>query len=113
MQLNDQTLPFINNPGKGARWYGADKRLYISKIFKWFIGDFEKKRDIPYSSTASPTLKHPAIRFISSYILDKTVKDSIVGNQNVKVSYLPYDWQLNDTIEKSCAGTQKKFDIDD
>jgi len=53
------------------------------------------------------------IQFIGQYILEEDVKDSIVGNQNVKVSNLPYDWQLNDTAQKPCTGTQKKFDIDD
>ena len=53
------------------------------------------------------------IQSLGQYILEKDVKDSIVGNQNVKVSYLPYDWQLNDTTEKPFMGTQKKLDIDD
>ncbi len=53
------------------------------------------------------------IQFIGQHILDKDVQDSIVGNQNVKVLYLPNDWQLNDTVEKPCTGTLKKFDIDD
>lgn len=43
MQLNDQTLQFINNHSKGTHWDADNKRLYISKIFKWFKGDFEKK----------------------------------------------------------------------
>ena len=53
------------------------------------------------------------IQFIGQYILDEDVKDSIVGNQIVKVSYLPYDWLLSDKAEKPCTGTQKKLDIDD
>ena len=113
MQLNDQTLQFINNHSKGTHWDADNKRLYISKIFKWFKGDFEKKSDPSYSSNASPKLKKPVIRFISSYILDKDVKGSIVGNQNIKVSYLPYDWQLNDKAEIPFTDIQKKLDIDD
>ena len=112
MQFNDQTFQFINNPTKGTRWEAGNKRLYISKIFKWFKEDFKKTSIIPYSSTASPTLKKPVIHFIIPYILDEDVKDSIADNQNFKVSYLPYDWQLNDKDEKPSTVTQKKLDIE-
>jgi len=38
MQLDDQTAGFLDNSGKGLRIAGA--RVSLSKIFKWFAGDF-------------------------------------------------------------------------
>jgi len=99
-QLHEQADQFINDPSKGVRWDSDNHRLSISKIFKWFKKDFEKK-DIPTgSSTRSTKSNQPVLRFIRQYIRNKKVIDRIDRGRDIRVSYLPYDWRLNDKVKK-------------
>ena len=107
IQLNDQTLNFINNSQKGVRWDTGKQVLYISKIFKWFKKDFTKKNNTTNLSIESPMLNKPVIRFIDSYINDKSLKDLLAGDQHIKVSYLHYDWRLNDQADNPNNNIQK------
>ncbi|MDN5204823.1 DUF547 domain-containing protein [Fulvivirgaceae bacterium BMA10] len=68
-QLNAQSAYFINNPNKNT--INADQ-IAISKIFEWYGSDFS---DI--------------IAFFNQF--SKTKIDD-----NAKVSFLEYDWQLNE-----------------
>jgi len=95
-QLHEQTVRFINDPGKGVRWDRDNKRLYISKIFKWFKKDFEKKDHATGPSSLSIKSTQPVLRFIRQYIRNKEVIDWIDQGRDIQVSYLPYDWRLND-----------------
>jgi hypothetical protein len=87
--------------------------LYISKIFKWFKKDFKKKNNTSNLAIESPMLNKPVIRFIDFYINDESLKDSIDGDQHVKVSYLQYDWRLNDQADNQRNNIQKKFGNND
>ena len=113
IQLNDQTLKFINNSQKGVRWDTGKQVLYVSKIFKWFKEDFKKKSSTINLSIDSPMLNKPVIRFIDFYIKDESLKNIIAGDQHIKVSYLHYDWRLNDQAEKPSNNIQKNFDNND
>jgi hypothetical protein len=113
IQLNDQTLKFINNSQKGVRWDTGKQVLYISKIFKWFKKDFKKKNNTTNLSIESPMLNKPVIRFIDSYINDESLKDIIDGDKHIKVSYLHYDWRLNDQTESPSNNIQKNFGNND
>ena len=70
-QLNDQALAFINDMSKNQI---AAEHIEISKIFKWFEGDFIKNESL--------------IDFLNKYSSTKI-------NQDAKVGYLDYDWTLN------------------
>ena len=72
-QLETQTFEALNNPqfirpGK--------KKLAISQIFEWYEEDFNRNGQ-------------NTLRFINSYSKDKYPEDS-------KLSYYPYDWNLNE-----------------
>lgn len=58
-------------------------------------------------------LNKPVIRFIDFYINDESLKNSIDGDQHVKVSYLQYDWRLNDQADNQRNNIQKKFGNND
>ena len=71
-QLDDQTIKFLNNSGKGLRLTGNVAE--VSKIFGWFEEDFEKRGGIA--------------KFIKSYRKDLP--------KNIKInSDISYDWNLN------------------
>ncbi len=72
MQLDRQTKLFLNNNSKGL--IIKNNELFVSSIFKWFKEDFIKKDGV--------------INFIKHYT---SIPDSIEN-----ISYLPYNWQLND-----------------
>ncbi|MEL7022044.1 MAG: DUF547 domain-containing protein [Bacteroidota bacterium] len=73
-QLSAQARDFLANPSKNQLANGDTVKL--SKIFDWFKGDFKKN--------------HPSVLdFINEYAPQKISKTA-------DVSYLDYNWQLND-----------------
>lgn len=74
-QLSDQTRGFLSNTDKNKIRTDAAE---LSKIFSWFKGDFTRDGSL--------------LDFINKYSAVKVNPTSIV-------SYLPYDWKLNDSNE--------------
>jgi hypothetical protein len=97
-QLHEQTVEFINDPARGVRWDSAKQRLYISKIFKWFKEDFKQKTDASETPNRAEVPGNRLLAFIRPYIRNEAIIDSMGDNWNVRVSYLPYDWRLNEQI---------------
>lgn len=79
-QLDDQFKRFLENPSKGLKVNHKTKRVLLSKIFDWFEEDFESKGGVlPYLSRYAPE------------------KDrSFLKKGNLDVSYLDYNWDLNE-----------------
>jgi hypothetical protein len=75
-QLDDSTRRFINDPRR-TRLEG--KKLYVSKIFKWFSVDF--KNDI--------------LGFVLRYASGDLEKELNANRDKIKIKYLDYDWGLN------------------
>ena len=85
-QLDGQTAAFLGNPAKGLA-PGADGRsARVSSIFKWFAGDFEGSGGV------------------AAFIRAKAASDVAVRIRaltDAGLSYLDYDWSLNDTARVS------------
>ena len=71
-QLEAATRDFINDP---IRNQIKQKEMEVSRIFQWFAGDFGSKKE-----------RHAFLRKYAS----------IAVNENAKVRFLNYDWQLNE-----------------
>lgn len=72
-QLNEQGVDFLNDPTKNAI---ARTRASLSKLFDWYESDFTKnKRSVVY--------------WINRYSQTKI-------NDDTPISYLDYNWQLNE-----------------
>jgi hypothetical protein len=71
-QLHQAALDFINDP-KRNQFEG--NTAYLSKIFKWYKGDFTENRSLR--------------EYINPYV-DRSLPE------DVKIEYLEYDWSLND-----------------
>ena len=71
-QLNEQAKAFINDP---ARNQISPDNIQVSRIFSWFKGDFTKQGSL--------------ISFLNQYTQVKI-------NADARVSYLDYNWQLNE-----------------
>ena len=71
-QLEQVTRDFINDPKRNKL---SEKKIEISRIFQWFSDDFGNKKE--------------RIAFIRKYANQPF-------NENPKVDFLTYNWQLNE-----------------
>ncbi|MCP4694664.1 MAG: DUF547 domain-containing protein [Desulfobacterales bacterium] len=75
-QLDDSTRAFIDNARRNRL---EENTLYVSKIFKWFSGDFN---DDP-------------VGFFLKYAGGDFKKELLKRREKIDVDYLDYDWSLN------------------
>jgi hypothetical protein len=77
-QLDDQAKQFLANPRKN-RAEASQHTVYLSPIFKWYGGDFEKQAG-------------SALAFLKPYWPAKPPTDY----EDFKIRYTDYDWSLNE-----------------
>jgi uncharacterized membrane protein YdjX (TVP38/TMEM64 family) len=85
-QLDEQTAAFLSNPTKGLQPGPEGKTARVSSIFKWFAGDFER--------SGGP----------AAFIRSKSGPDiaaRLGALTDAWLSYLDYDWSLNDAARVS------------
>jgi len=92
-QLKDQTRQFLEKP-KNFRIDRRSKRVYLSSIFKWFGEDFVKTYGPKSGFEHLDENERAVLNFISRH-LSKANREYLTGAK-VKVSYLDYDWSLNE-----------------
>jgi len=80
-QLTTNTQVFFAQPGN-FRYDAGQRRFQISSILKWFGSDFGDSQA-------------EQLRAIASYLPTREAYDAAVIN-SVSISYLDYDWGLND-----------------
>lgn len=76
VQLDEATRAFINNPNRN---YLDGDTLYVSKIFRWFAGDFN----------------HDPTGFVLRYAQGRLKSELSARRDSIRIAYLPYDWSLN------------------
>ena len=79
-RLETATFNFVQNPEQ-VRIDRAKRRVYLSKIFKWYDDDFREG----YDGVAD---------FLTDYLPPEDAESLLAGN--LKFHYLDYDWTLND-----------------
>ncbi len=87
-QLDEQASRFMSDRTRN-RFDAAAGRLEVSKIFDWYGGDF----NLGHHGIASL----PA--FLSRYansLADAQANRERVRDRRAEISFLPYDWKLND-----------------
>jgi len=75
MQLEEQAIDFINDTDRNKT---ENSKIEISKIFKWFKGDFTENGNL--------------IEFLNKYSKTKIHPDA-------KISHLDYNWNLNEQVD--------------
>jgi len=94
-QLEKAATEFINNPQKGFGINPADRRVRLSKIFNWFGGDFiERYESTELFKDRSPK-ERAVLNFVRKHLRSEEEGKFLEGN-NFKISYLDYDWSLNE-----------------
>ena len=87
-QLDEQALRFMSDRSRN-RWDAAAQQLEVSMIFKWYGEDFR----LGHKGIAS------ANAFYARYtdqLADAPADRERVRGQKAAVTYLDYDWKLND-----------------
>ncbi len=80
-QLDEAARTFFGNPTKGLVLGPDGRSVKVSSIFKWFREDF--------------TMSGSVVEFIRKKV-DPTLATRIAGLTGDRLSYLDYDWSLND-----------------
>jgi len=87
-QLDENARDFLQDPSKN-RWEARERRLLVSKIFRWFREDFEAEGGpAGYFARYGPFAAEPGAVRESS--------DRGGPGPDPAVAYLDYDWSLND-----------------
>lgn len=81
-QLEEASLNFLSDSSRN-RYLSTEKKLELSSIFKWYGGDFVKK----FGSLEV---------FIAPRITSSSSDQAVIREKNASVSYLDYDWSLNE-----------------
>ena len=90
-QLDDQTRRFLASP-HGFKIDRSAKRVYLSSIFKWFGEDWLKTYSVD-GKFAGNAKQRAVLNFVSKY-LNQSDRDFLIKG-DYKISYLRYDWSLN------------------
>jgi hypothetical protein len=95
-QLDDQARTFLHNREK-FRVDRSGGTVYLSPIFKWFKEDWEKVYAPEGGFRGFDKYERAVLNFISAY-LDKRDKGYLISG-DYSLSYLDYDWSLNEQVE--------------
>ncbi len=80
-QLHDQAKQFLATPNQN-RVEASERVVYLSPIFKWYAGDFEKKSG-------------SVLAALQTYWSGKAT-----STDGFKIRYTDYDWTLNDQTHR-------------
>jgi len=91
-QMEDGMKRFFSDRTRN-RYNPESKKLEISKIFDWYGKDFEKGHK-GFSSVKGAAAKY------ADLLADKPEDRAVVRDQKADVSFLDYDWSLNDVGDR-------------
>ena len=87
-QMDDAMRRFLSDRTRN-RYNAQSKKLEISKIFDWYGKDFEK------GNKGFTSVKQTMSRF-ADQLADSPADRALVKDQKADVTFLEYDWSLND-----------------
>lgn len=82
VQFETALRGWLRDPRKGLSIDRARSEVRLSRIFKWFSGDFESVGGV--------------IGFAGSYLSDADQRWLAEHAEEIEIEYLEYDWSLND-----------------
>lgn len=99
-QLENQAAEFINNPKKGVEIKPEEGKVKVSKIFNWFGADFIGKYGSTESFAGRDKQEKAVLNFVMTYLQSEEQREFLKSSK-FGVSYLDYDWSLNDSNDKT------------
>lgn len=88
---------YIRSP-QGAHLDMDDRVLYLSRIFDWYRGDFQKLGGIPSLLREIFADMAPVVMFVATH---RTMEESrFIRGADFRIEWIPYDWRLNDAAAR-------------
>lgn len=103
-QLDDQAKIFFANPEKFRIDRNA-KKVYLSMIFKWFGADFKEAYPTGDFQKQEAGVR-PVLQFASQHLSPQDA--DYLKSGDYKISYLNYDWALNEQTDARASLPQPK-----
>jgi hypothetical protein len=91
-QLNDQAKRFLSDP-KSFRINKKKNRVYLSRIFKWFDGDFVRAFESVSRHSSLDVGQRAVISFIVPYV--EPDDGNYLSGKIYTIEYFEFDWSLN------------------
>lgn len=85
---------FVNDPELNTIAPGS-RKIWISKIFKWYQADFLLDFGVPENDRGMRDSEYAVLSFIANY-LDDADKSQFLEEGYYKIKYKAFDWRLND-----------------
>lgn len=98
-QLHKATVSFVNNPDKGVRISRSEGEVSLSKIFNWFGGDFVPDYNTSELFKDKSEKERAVLNFVRKHLKSDDEKEFLISN-DFSVSYMDYDWRLNEYKSK-------------
>jgi hypothetical protein len=92
-QLDDQARRFLANPRKFAI-NPSQSKVYLSPIFKWFGEDFVKTYGTDKGVAKFSPAERAVLNYFVKFVNEKDREYLLQGSY--AISYLDYDWSLNE-----------------
>jgi len=93
-QLFLSTVEFVNNADY-VEVIPGQKKIQLSRIFKWYAGDFKLDFGAPITELKITTEQQSVLSFLAFYLRDAAKVEYLEGDQ-YKVKYMPFNWALNE-----------------
>ena len=92
-QLTSQTRKFLTDDRNGLRIDDPRRRIYVSRIFKWFKEDFVATASDSPRRAGKPS-QAGLVEFLQRFA-DERTRNTLM-NEDFSIRYLKYDWSLNE-----------------
>ncbi len=93
-QIFQAARNFVNDPELNTITPGS-RKIFLSKIFKWYQNDFLLDFGIPENDRGMKDTEYAVLSFVANY-MDDADKTQFLEEGYYKVKYKEFNWQLND-----------------
>ncbi len=93
-QLFTAARNFVND-GEKNKIIPGEKKIYLSKFFRWYAGDFSFNFGTSRDNEEDLSKEEFSVLSFIAYYLDDPAKIEYLEEKKYKIKYLPFDWSLN------------------
>lgn len=95
-QLEEQAVRFLSDRSRNRFSKGANGKLEVSMIFKWFSEDWERSYTNFDGKAAPIKSREDYFARYAALLADNPADQQKIASGKVNITYLDYDWAIND-----------------